>query len=81
MSLALLRALALKLIPGLPHSTKVSVLQQTASDESATTKFLKSTAEDGQVERSENVLHKSALEHVVGSDMTRNKVLRELSSQ
>ncbi|KAJ6111163.1 hypothetical protein N7486_003398 [Penicillium sp. IBT 16267x] len=59
----LLRAMAEKLIPGIPHATRVAILQQTDDqDESGSTYGLK--------------LDKSVLESVLGSDEARNEAAR-----
>ncbi|KAJ5704203.1 hypothetical protein N7493_011341 [Penicillium malachiteum] len=59
----LLRAMAEKLIPGIPHPTRIAILQQTDDqDESGSTYGLK--------------LEKTALESVLSSDETRNEAVR-----
>ncbi|KAJ5925879.1 hypothetical protein N7454_007389, partial [Penicillium verhagenii] len=59
----LLRAMAEKLIPGIPHPTRIAILQQTDDqDESGSTYGLK--------------LDKSVLESVLGSDEARNEAAR-----
>lgn len=60
---ALLRAMAEKLIPGIPHPTRIAILQQTQDqDESGSTYGLK--------------LEKTVLESVLGSDESRNEAVR-----
>lgn len=60
--LALLRAMAGKLIPGIPHATRIAILQQT----------------DEQEETFGAVLNqdKTVLEAVLSSDESRNEVVR-----
>ncbi|KAJ5642388.1 hypothetical protein N7490_006388 [Penicillium lividum] len=59
----LLRAMAEKLIPGIPHATRIAILQQTDDqDESGSTYGLR--------------LDKSVLESVLGSDEVRNEAVR-----
>ncbi|KAJ5725113.1 uncharacterized protein N7483_006470 [Penicillium malachiteum] len=59
----LLRAMAEKLIPGIPHPTRIAILQQTDDqDESGSTYGLK--------------LEKTVLESVLSSDETRNEAVR-----
>lgn len=55
--------MAEKLIPGIPHATRIAILQQTDDqDESGSTYGLK--------------LEKSVLESVLGSDEARNEAAR-----
>ncbi|KAJ5764870.1 hypothetical protein N7520_004429 [Penicillium odoratum] len=59
----LLRAMAEKLIPGIPHATRIAILQQTDDqDECGSTYGLR--------------LDKSVLESVLGSDEARNEAVR-----
>ncbi|KAJ5614767.1 hypothetical protein N7528_008421 [Penicillium herquei] len=59
----LLRAMAEKLIPGIPHPTRIAILQQTDDqDQSGSTYGLK--------------LEKTVLESVLSSDETRNEAVR-----
>lgn len=56
---ALLRAMAEKLIPGIPHATRIAILQQTDED-------------NGPHGDASAKLDKSVLESVLGSDEARN---------
>lgn len=60
---ALLRAMAEKLIPGIPHATRMAILQQT--DEQDDKPFGKDPNQD-----------KTVLEAVLSSDETRNEAVR-----
>ncbi|KAE8392320.1 P-loop containing nucleoside triphosphate hydrolase protein [Aspergillus alliaceus] len=67
----LLRAMADKLVPGIPHSTRIAILQQT---DAASQEDLKSFAlEDGEVQK------KTVLEYVLSSDHSRNEVVRKMN--
>lgn len=60
---ALLRAMAEKLIPGIPHATRIAILQQTNEDNGP--------HGDASVETD-----KSVLESVLGSDEARNETVQ-----
>ena len=60
---ALLRAMAEKLIPGIPHSTRMAILQQT--DEHHDKTFCEDPNQD-----------KTVLEAVISGDETRNEAVR-----
>lgn len=60
---ALLRAMAQKLIPGIPHATRIAILQQT--DEQDEQSFGVEPCQD-----------KPVLESVLSSDKTRNEAVR-----
>lgn len=62
---ALLRAMAEKLIPGIPHSTRIAILQQ--SDDGT-----------GYGEASDANADKTALEYVMSGDGSRNEVMRRV---
>lgn len=59
--------MAEKLIPGIPHSTRIAILQQSDGDSN----------EDcfGNLERNEN---KTVLEYVMSGDGSRNDMLRKV---
>ncbi|KAB8272280.1 P-loop containing nucleoside triphosphate hydrolase protein [Aspergillus minisclerotigenes] len=67
----LLRAMADKLVPGIPHSTRIAILQQTetASEEDA---------KDFAAEEAENK-HKTVLQYVLSSDHSRNEVVQKMN--
>lgn len=60
---ALLRAMAEKLIPGIPHATRMAILQQTDEQDD------KTFGEDPNQD-------KTVLEAVLSSDETRNEAVR-----
>lgn len=60
---ALLRAMAEKLIPGIPHATRIAILQQTDED-------------DGPGGNASLKLGMSVLESVLSSDEARNEAVR-----
>ncbi|KAI9768077.1 MAG: hypothetical protein M1840_005111 [Geoglossum simile] len=64
----ILRALAEGLIPGIPPTTKISILQQTSS-----------TTTTNSIESSDEEQPKTVLQHVVESDASRNDILRDIS--
>lgn len=67
----LLRAMADKLVPGIPHSTRIAILQQT---DTASQEDLKSFAvDDGEAQ------NKTVLEYVLSSDHSRNEVVRKMN--
>ena len=61
-SVALLRAMAEKLIPGIPHATRMAILQQTDDQDN-----------DLGTAQSQD---KTVLEYVLSSDETRNEAVR-----
>ncbi|KAE8318864.1 P-loop containing nucleoside triphosphate hydrolase protein [Aspergillus transmontanensis] len=67
----LLRAMADKLVPGIPHSTRIAILQQTeiASEEDV---------KDFTAEEAENK-HKTVLQYVLSSDHSRNEVVQKMN--
>ncbi|KAJ5819097.1 hypothetical protein N7474_004688 [Penicillium riverlandense] len=60
----LLRAMAEKLIPGIPHATRIAILQQTDQDEQGINAGL---SQD-----------RTVLEHVLSSDESRNEAVRKV---
>ncbi|QRD88115.1 putative ABC ATPase [Aspergillus flavus] len=68
---ALLRAMADKLVPGIPHSTRIAILQQT---ETASEEDVK----DFAAEEAENK-HKTVLQYVLSSDHSRNEVVQKMN--
>ena len=71
--LALLRAIAEKLIPGIPISTRISLLQQTSQD--VDDESIKGTDANPHLSK------KPVLQYIVESDAVRNKVLDEVNSK
>jgi hypothetical protein len=67
--IALLRAIAAKIIPGMPFSTKIAILQQTAADD------------DDSTVAPEEALQKTPLQYIIESDMSRNEIQAELNSK
>ncbi|KAE8344061.1 hypothetical protein BDV24DRAFT_149316 [Aspergillus arachidicola] len=67
----LLRAMADKLVPGIPHSTRIAILQQT---ETASEEDVK----DFAAEEAENK-HKTVLQYVLSSDHSRNEVVQKMN--
>ena len=65
----ILRALSQKLIPGIPLSTRIAILQQTAQGDDSISELQHASSD------------KSVLEHVVLGDPYRNEVLHELDGQ
>lgn len=63
---ALLRAMADKLIPGIPHPTRIAILQQT---------------EDEKTDVGTDTGHITVLEQVMGSDQTRNEVIQRMECE
>lgn len=64
--LALLRAMADKLVPGIPHATRIAILQQTDADT------------NGNLDPESRNQHATVLEWVMGSDTSRNEVIRKM---
>lgn len=64
--LALLRAMADKLVPGIPHATRIAILQQTDADT------------NGNLDPGSGNQHATVLERVMGSDTSRNEVVRKM---
>lgn len=64
--LALLRAMADKLVPGIPHATRIAILQQTDADT------------NGNLDPESGNQHATVLERVMGSDTSRNEVIRKM---
>ena len=71
--LALLRAIAEKLIPGIPLSTRISLLQQTSQD----VEDEPAKAED----MNPHLSKKPVLQYIVESDAARNKVLHDVNGE
>ncbi|KAE8366315.1 P-loop containing nucleoside triphosphate hydrolase protein [Aspergillus caelatus] len=67
----LLRAMADKLVPGIPHSTRIAILQQT---ETASEDDLK----DFAAEEAENK-NKTVLQYVLSSDHSRNELVQKMN--
>ena len=74
--LAILRAIAEKLIPGIAPATRISMLQQTTFQEQQALPDLSSLAVDKSPEKSSQ---QSALQYVIESDAYRNNYLREVA--
>lgn len=81
---AILRALAEKLIPGVPYSTRIAILQQTdaeieeSSKNDEIDKLADSLQENGSISTSGEG-GKTALEQVIASDTMRAEVERKIS--
>lgn len=65
--LALLKAMAEKLIPGIPHPTRIAILQQSDNE----------VNEEGS-EDVENVKNKTVLDYVMSGDGSRNEIMRKV---
>ncbi|KAF9885952.1 hypothetical protein FE257_012242 [Aspergillus nanangensis] len=68
----LLRAMADKLIPGIPHATRISILQQT----DATSQEVSDGSEE---DTTDDYQSKPVLEYVMSSDNHRNEVIRSMN--
>ncbi|KAL5365498.1 P-loop containing nucleoside triphosphate hydrolase protein [Aspergillus floccosus] len=64
----LLRAMADKLVPGIPHSTRVAILQQTDT-----------TDQEGLETNTVETQNKTVLQYVMSSDNHRNEVIRHMN--
>ncbi|EYE98878.1 ABC-F family ATP-binding cassette domain-containing protein [Aspergillus ruber CBS 135680] len=62
----LLRAMADKLVPGIPHATRIAILQQTDADT------------NGNLNPGSGEQRATVLERVMGSDTSRNEVIRTM---
>ncbi|KAL3481929.1 P-loop containing nucleoside triphosphate hydrolase protein [Aspergillus californicus] len=70
----LLRAVADKLVPGIPHLTRIAILQQTDAEAQEGQEFFRDESQkQGDFER------KSALEYVMSSDHHRNEVIQKMN--
>lgn len=82
--LAILRALAEKLIPGVPYSTRIAILQQTdaeieeSSENDEIDNLADSLQQNGSISTSGGS-QKTALEQVIASDTMRAEVERKIS--
>lgn len=65
---ALLRAMADKLVPGIPHSTRISILQQTDTSD-----------REGSEKNTAETQDKTVLQYVMSSDNHRNEVIRNMN--
>lgn len=72
--IALLRAMADKMVPGIPHSTRIAILQQTDAESHNGL----SMNVEGQIS---SEVEKSVLEYVLSSDSHRNEVTRKMNSK
>lgn len=70
---ALLRAMADKLVPGIPHSTRIAILQQTDAD----SREGKGSFDAGNQKQDETE-KKSVLDYVMSSDHHRNYVIARM---
>lgn len=70
-SIALLRAIADKLVPGIPHATRIAILQQTddGSDEEA------------QEDRSDKRQRLPVVEYVLAGDEYKNEIMKKMNSE
>lgn len=55
-----------KLVPGIPHATRIAILQQTDADT------------NGNLDPGSGSQHATVLERVMGSDTSRNEVIRKM---
>jgi hypothetical protein len=68
MHLALLKAIAEKLIPGIPEDTRIAILQQTKlTDEESGEK--PETADNGEASVLEQVIEKATAKHAIEQDI------------
>ena len=68
---AILRAMADKLIPGISYSTRISILQQTDAEEEDNSAPAAQLSSD----------QKTVLQHVMGSNESRNRIVRNTNSE
>ena len=68
---ALLRAMTDKLVPGIPHSTRIAILQQTETASEADLK-------DFAAEEAENK-NKTVLQYVLSSDHSRSELVHKMN--
>lgn len=68
-STALLKAIAQKLIPGIPNQTRISILQQTVSEGQST------------LEEDKNESKLSVLEEVIDRATSKNEIQHEINSK
>lgn len=81
---AILRALAEKLIPGVPYSTRIAILQQTDAEIEDNSKNRDIDALAGSSQHNGSISgsggsQKTALEQVIASDTMRTEVERKIS--
>ncbi|KAL4994562.1 P-loop containing nucleoside triphosphate hydrolase protein [Aspergillus recurvatus] len=70
----LLRAMADKLVPGIPHSTRIAILQQTDTDSQVNHGAFDERSEDLRAKEKNSVL-----QYVMSSDHHRNEVIRKMN--
>lgn len=78
---AILRALAEKLIPGVPYSTRIAILQQTDAEIESSTDGIDGLAnllQQNASISSSGGSQKTALEQVIASDTTRSEVEKKI---
>jgi hypothetical protein len=73
-SVALLRAMADKLVPGIPHLTRIAILQQTDTEAQEGLQ----TFGDGRQRQSDEEI-KPVLEYAISSDHHRNEVIGKMN--
>lgn len=61
--------MAEKLVPGIPHSSRIAILQQTDADT------------NGSLDLGGGSQHSTVLERVMGSDTSRNEVIRKMERE
>lgn len=80
--IALLRAMAEKRIPGIPHATRIGLLQQTdiqvEDDEDLE---IGNRGVDGTTQGSSQKRDKTVLEQVMSSDRVRNELVRDINGE
>ena len=77
---AILRALAERIIPGLPDGIRIAILQQTASDEVHPSKTYRSIGGEPEVE-SQAHTDRTVLQQVIESDQSRSAILHDINGQ
>lgn len=79
--IAILRALAEKLIPGVPYSTRIAILQQTDAEieDNSKNSEIDGLADSMRDTGSISTSQKTTLEQVIASDTMRTEVERKIS--
>ena len=72
---ALLRAIATKIIPGLPDSIRIAILQQTASEDDAAGALLSVCAD------ARDPMERTPLQYILESDTARNDIQADLHGE
>lgn len=77
----ILRAISEKLIPGLPYTTKVSILQQTSTEHQDLLAADNVIGADQVSDLAGSKPGKTVLQEVIESDVSRNETLREIAGK